>query len=123
MSGTRLSGLRVLVVEDELLISMLIEDVLGDNECTVVGPFNSVTNALDAARCEPLDLAVLDVNVAGTMVYPVAEILDERHVPFLLLSGYGNAAIPQGKPRWHAFVKPFRTEELIAKLESLVESH
>jgi DNA-binding response OmpR family regulator len=123
VNGTRLAGLRVLVVEDEMLISMLIEDVLADQHCVVVGPFNRVPDALQAAQSQPLDLAVLDVNIAGTKVYPIAEQLDVRGIPFLLLSGYGKSAVPVDHPTWRACVKPFKTDELIAILESLVPRH
>ena len=68
MIGPLLAGRRVLVIEDELLISMLIEDVLVENECIVVGPFNRLPGALHAATHQPLDLAVLDVNIAGDKV-------------------------------------------------------
>jgi DNA-binding response OmpR family regulator len=122
VGGARLAGLRILVVEDEMLISMLIEDVLADHQCIVVGPFNRVAGALKAAASRPIDLAILDVNIAGTKIYPVAEILQERGIPFLFLSGYGDSAIPADRPTWRACVKPFRTEDLIAKLESLVDS-
>ena len=120
VNGARLAGLRVLVVEDEMLISMLIEDVLADQHCVVVGPFNRVPGALDAASNQSIDLGVLDVNVAGTKIYPVAEALYARRIPFLLLSGYGQSAVPAHRPSWQACVKPFRTDDLIMRLESLV---
>ena len=66
---------RVLIVEDELLVALMIEDLLADLGCEVVGPFGSVAQALSAAGSEPIDLAVLDVNLGGEMVYPVAERL------------------------------------------------
>ena len=111
-----LAGLRVLVVEDEMLVSLLIEDTLADERCLVVGPFDRVAGALEAARSETLDLALLDVNVAGVPVYPVAEILDARKIPFLFLSGYGRTAIPSGRPHWKVCTKPFHREELVAML-------
>jgi DNA-binding response OmpR family regulator len=123
VSGARLAGLRVLVVEDEMLISMMIEDVLADQHCVVVGPFNRVPDALQAAQTQPLDLAVLDVNIAGIKVYPIAEQLHVRGIPFLLLTGYGNSAVPLDRPTWQACIKPFKTDELIAKLEALVAAH
>ncbi len=70
-----LEGARVLLVEDEMLVSMLIEEVLADQHCVVIGPFDRVPSALAAARQETFDIAVLDVNVAGVKVYPVAEAL------------------------------------------------
>lgn len=111
-----LAGLRVMVVEDELLIAMLIEDTLGDQDCIIVGPFTTVPEALQAARSLPIDLAVLDVNLRGEKVYPVADALQGRGIPFLLLSGYGDDAIPPDRPGWQACSKPFESEDLIARL-------
>jgi DNA-binding response OmpR family regulator len=122
VDASRLAGLRVLVIEDEMLISMLIEDLLAEYGCTVVGPFNRVVDALDVAHHQSIDLALLDVNIAGIKVYPVAEALHVRGIPFLLLSGYGEAAIPHDRPTWAACVKPFRTEELVKRLVALLDS-
>lgn len=114
---TTLAGLRVLVVEDEMLVSLLIEDVLIDQRCTVVGPFERVPGALAAAQTEALDLAVLDVNIAGVKVYPVAEALAARHIPFVFVSGYGQNAIPIDRPSWRVCSKPFRPRDLVTMLE------
>jgi DNA-binding response OmpR family regulator len=105
-----------MVVEDELLIAMLIEDTLTEEDCVVVGPFNSVGEALRAAQNTAIDLAVLDVNLRGEKVYPVAEALAARGIPFLLLSGYGSGAVPVDRPGWQAFSKPFVGAALVAKL-------
>ena len=115
-----LAGLRVLVVEDEMLVSLLIEDLLADEHCVLVGPFDRLADALAAARSEPLDLAVLDVNVAGLKVYPVAEVLAARGIPFLFLSGYGQQAVPGEHPEWRACAKPFRSAELVRMLAEQV---
>ena len=112
-----------MVVEDELLVSMLIEDLLADLGCTVVGPYTNVSDAEAAAPDVKADLAVLDVNLRGVKVYPVAEILSKRGIPFLLLSGYGNDAIPCDRPQWRACSKPFKADELIRLLvEQLAHS-
>lgn len=103
---------RVLVVEDELLIAMLIEDILADCDCRVVGPCSSLPDALTVARTESFDIALLDVNLRGQKVYPVADVLDERGIPFLFLSGYGDNAIPSGRPGWRACPKPFTAGDL-----------
>ncbi|WP_428485505.1 response regulator [Rhodopila sp.] len=119
-----LAGKHVLVVEDEMLIAMLIEDMLVDQGCTVIGPFNTLASALDAARTERFDLAILDVNLAGEKVYPVAEALTARHIPFLFLSGYGDTAIPKGKSTWRVCSKPFKGLELTTMLsETLAAGH
>lgn len=112
MASAVLAGLRVLVVEDEMLVSLLIEEILADEQCIVVGPFDRVADALVAARNETIDLAVLDVNIDGVKVYPVAEVLDARHIPFVFLSGYGRQAIPSDKPNWQVCSKPFKPDEL-----------
>ena len=116
MGSAGLAGLRVLVVEDEMLVALLIEDVLTDEHCAIVGPFDEVKDALEAARTESLDLAILDVNVAGVKVYPVAEVLAARRIPFLLLSGYGQNAIPKDRPNWRVCSKPFKPEGLVAMM-------
>ena len=105
-----------MVVEDEFLVAMLIEDLLADEGCTVVGPFNTVGDALQAAIHVDVDLAVLDVNLRGEKVYPVAEALDHRGIPFVLLSGYGEEAIPQDRPSWRACSKPFDAKALLKLL-------
>jgi DNA-binding response OmpR family regulator len=112
-----------MVVEDELLVAMLIEDTLTDQDCVVIGPFTSVPEALAAAQDVRADLAVLDVNLRGEKVYPVAEILTERGIPFLLLSGYGSDAIPADRPNWQACSKPFGAEELVRRLVAQLERH
>jgi hypothetical protein len=70
-------------------------------------------------------LAVLDVNLRGTKVYPVAELLSERHVPFLFLSGYGDDAIPRGNDDWRVCAKPFKGDELVKMMSAalLAETH
>src|SRR5690349_2839776 len=115
-----LEGRRVLLVEDELAIAILLEGVLEDESCRVVGPFASVSDAMPAACNEPLDLAVLDINLAGEMVFPVAEALAARGVPFLLLSGYGKSALPPERRHWPVCEKPFSMEALVAALAGLI---
>jgi DNA-binding response OmpR family regulator len=120
MTDTTLAGLRVMVVEDELLIAMLIEDTLLDQGCVIVGPYTSVNEAALAAQNAAVDLALLDVNLRGEKIYPVAEILSARGIPFLLLSGYGGDAVPADRPDWQAVSKPFVVTELVAKVAALL---
>jgi DNA-binding response OmpR family regulator len=117
-----LIGKRVLIVEDEMLVALLIEDFMAELGCSTVGPCGSVATALDTIRTEMFDLAVLDVNLAGEMVYPVAEVLTERHIPFLFLSGYGDEAIPPGHSNWRVCAKPFRGDDLASMMSAAVES-
>jgi CheY-like chemotaxis protein len=81
--------LRVLLVEDESLIAMLVEDLLGQLGCTLAGVVLSIDKALEAIERGGIDLALLDVDLGGEPVYPVAKALAARGVPFLFMSGYG----------------------------------
>ena len=112
---------RVLIVEDELLVALMIEDLLADLGCEAVGPLGSVAQALSVAGSEPIDLAVLDVNLGGEMVYPVAERLGERDIPFLFVSGYGDDAILEGYVGWTVCAKPFRAKELARMMAALLK--
>ena len=117
-----LQGKRVMVVEDELLVAMMIEDILIEQDCIVLGPYTNLADALKASATEQMDLAVLDVNLRGEKIYPVAKMLSDRGVPFLLLSGYGADAIPPDQPHWRACAKPFSPEELTSKLCEQIEA-
>ncbi|HWU78562.1 MAG TPA: response regulator [Caulobacter sp.] len=83
---------KVMIVEDEALVAMMVEDMLGDLGCEVAGSFGAVDDALAWLRSgEPSpDGAVLDVNIGGEMVFPVAEALREQGVPFVFATGYGD---------------------------------
>jgi DNA-binding NtrC family response regulator len=107
-----LAGSRVLVVEDEMLVSMLVEDILADFGCIVVGPAANLDQATKVAGSEEIDVALLDVNLAGARVFPVAHILAERGVPFVFVSGYGDQALEapfEGRP---VLQKPFSPEAI-----------
>jgi two-component SAPR family response regulator len=106
------TGCRVLVVEDETLIVVLIEDILGAMECKIVGPTGKLETALQLARDEAFDIAILDVTVRGGKVYPVAEQLMQRGIPFVLASGYGNWALPPSLRDQRRLMKPFTAAEL-----------
>src|SRR6187200_2431178 len=88
-----LKGLRVLVVEDEMMVSMLIEDMLGDLGCTVVGPASRLDEAIALANASELDCAVLDMNLAGQSIFPLADLLRARGAPFAFATGYGDAGL------------------------------
>lgn len=108
-----LSGRRVLVIEDESLVAMLLETILEDLGCTVIGPVSNIDDGLIAAQgTEGLDVGLLDVNVAGREVFPVAEALIARNIPVVFSTGYGESGLP---PHWRGrptIQKPF-TENTI----------
>jgi CheY-like chemotaxis protein len=89
-----MAGRRVLVVEDEMTVAMGLEMALAGIGCVVVGPVGRMAQAVDLAKTEVLDAAVLDINIRGDEVYPVAEILSHRGIPFAFLSGYGRLSFP-----------------------------
>ncbi|MGI4954233.1 MAG: response regulator, partial [Janthinobacterium lividum] len=89
------SGMRVLIVEDEAMISMLMEEFLEELGCEITGTASRLDDALEKARSLMVDLALLDVNLAGRLSYPVAELLLARGVPVVFSTGYGAAALPE----------------------------
>ena len=116
-----LKGLRVLVVEDDYLISMLFDDMLKSAGCVVVGPLPRLADALEAAVKESCDAAVLDVNLGGERVYPVAKILAQRHVPFVFVTGYSGDALPREYADQPRIAKPFRAAQLLGALSNLIK--
>lgn len=103
-----LTGRRVLVVEDESLVAMLLETILEDMGCTPVGPAANIDDGLKMATDgEHLDAALLDVNVAGRQVFPIAEALKARGVPFVFSTGYGEGGLPDAWRGQATIQKPF----------------
>lgn len=102
-----LKGLRVLIVEDQAPIALQLEDMLVDSECEVVGPASRVDQALKLLEEQAVDTAVLDINIAGDLVYPVADAMDARGLPYIFATGYSpsDVASPYGDRR--ILQKPF----------------
>ena len=107
-----LKGLRVLVVEDEALVALQLEDMLSDLGCAVIGPAARVHQALDLLNGQRVDAAVLDLNVAGELVYPVAEALTRRGVPFIFATGYGASGLTEPYRSRPVLQKPFLLTQL-----------
>ena len=115
-----LSSLKVLVVEDEALVSMLVEDMLTDLGCAIVGPAAEIEEALRLAGSADIDAALLDVNLGGLPIFPVADALKARGVPFAFASGYGEAGLSDDHRGAAVLQKPFREADLRRVLEGLV---
>jgi CheY-like chemotaxis protein len=115
----KLAGLRVLVVEDEMMVSMLIEDMLTDLGCIVVGPAARLDEAIDLAMASDLDCAVLDVNLGGQPIFPLADLLRERGKPFAFATGYGDAGVRDVDRGTAVLQKPFREGDLARILGEL----
>jgi CheY-like chemotaxis protein len=107
-----LQGRRVLIVEDELMIRMLLEDMLGDFGCVLAAEAGTIESALAAVRDTQIDVAVLDVNVEGAVITPVAVELAARGVPFVFATGYGARGLPEGFADRPVVQKPFETAAL-----------
>ena len=113
-----LDGLRVLVVEDEAAISMLIEDALDALGCRVVAVAARLDDAMEKARTLPMDVAMLDVNLAGKQSYPVAAILRARDIPFIFATGYGVEGLSSDLQDAPVLAKPFKQAQLAAMLSA-----
>src|SRR4051794_12040692 len=115
-SGTRLrlniNSLRILVVEDNLLTADAIQDLLETSGCEVIGPAPTVEAALELIAQTTLDGAVLDINLAGELSFPVAAALIERDVPFLFLTGYDDLVVPPQYRAMRRLEKPSDMRQL-----------
>jgi CheY-like chemotaxis protein len=110
--ASSLQGRRVLIVEDELMIRMLLEDMLSDFGCVLAAEAGTIESALAAVRETQFDVAVLDVNVEGALITPVAAALAARGVPFVFATGYGARGLPEGFTDRPVVQKPFETVAL-----------
>jgi two-component SAPR family response regulator len=107
-----LRGLRILVVEDEFLVAMELETMLRDLGGEVIGPLGRLDEAVAIAREEALDLAILDVNIGGQLVTPVADALAARTIPFVFCTGYDGATLPGRHASAPVLMKPCQAHEL-----------
>jgi len=113
-----LAGLRVLVVEDEGPVAMLVETMLEDLGCAVVLSAASIREALELVRRGGFDVALLDVNLAGEKVFPVADELRRLGVPFAFASGYGADGLRPDLKDVPIIQKPFQLGDLEAALRA-----
>jgi CheY-like chemotaxis protein len=114
-------GKRILVVEDELMIRMLLEDMLGELGYTIAAEAARIDEALQAAKTADFDLAILDVNLNGEPISPVADALVARGMPFVFATGYGEQGLPEtyrGRP---TLKKPFQLDGLKLMLEKALQ--
>lgn len=110
--GSRAIGLRVLLVEDEIMVALLLEDMLAELGHEVIGPVARLDEALEMAQGQALDVALLDVNLNGKEIYPVAEALAAREIPFVFVTGYGRRALRAPYHDRPILQKPFRRDAL-----------
>jgi CheY-like chemotaxis protein len=108
---------RILVVEDELMIRMLLEDMLGELGYTVAAEAARIEEALDAAKNADFDIAILDVNLNGQPISPVADALVARGMPFVFATGYGERGLPEPYRDRPTLKKPFQMDGLKQMLQ------
>lgn len=111
---------RILVVEDEYLIRMLLEDMLTDLGYEIAGAVGTIAEASELASSADIHCAILDVNLAGQEVYPVAAILAKRGLPFVFVTGYGEGSLADPYRDRPTLQKPFQAEQLQKALSNLL---
>jgi CheY-like chemotaxis protein len=109
------TGRRVFVVEDEPMIRLLLDEMLSDLGYTMAAEAGRLDEALAVAKQGEFDVAILDVNLDGQPVTPVVDVLVERGVPFVFVSGYARRGIPEGHSRAPLLQKPFSPKVLPAR--------
>ena len=116
-----LNGLRLLIVEDEMMVAMMIEDLLTDLGCVVVDVSGTLSRGLELAADARLSLdgAILDVNLGGEKVYPIADVLAARGIPFIFATGYGTAGITEAYSHVPTVAKPYNLTALQQALSGL----
>lgn len=120
MADSTLAGRRILIVEDEYLIATTLADDLSDEGAQPIGPVATVQDALALIAATPhLEFAVLDVNLNGEAVYPVADVLKSRNVPFVLVTGYDLSAIPERYRDAQVVQKPIETADVVNAIRRL----
>jgi CheY-like chemotaxis protein len=120
-AAARLSGRRILVVEDSPVVAPFTADLLGELGCDVVGPAPNMAAARELLETEKFDGALMDIHIRGERVFPLCDMLAARDVPFVLTSGYADWQIPdkwQDRPRLQ---KPYTIAQVEQALGSLFE--
>lgn len=102
----------VFLVEDEALIRMMVADMLKDLGCSIAGEAGNIPSAIELAGTTEFDIAILDVNVAGAMIDPVADLIASRNRPFIFATGYGLANLPERHRGRPFLLKPFEVGAL-----------
>lgn len=118
--GKNGAGKRVLVVEDEPMIRLLIEDMLTDLGYTMAAGAGRLEDALVLAKEGGFDVAVLDLNLENKPITPVVDVLVERGVPFVFVSGYARRGIPEAHSKIPLLQKPFQADDLGRALAAVV---
>jgi CheY-like chemotaxis protein len=122
MTATTLPGGSVFLVEDEVMIRMMVADMLEELGYSVAAEAGEINDAIRLAQCTEFDLAILDVNVNGKVISPVAELIQARNRPFIFATGYGSSGLPEEYRDRPALQKPFQLETLGRMIETALKS-
>ena len=121
MGAARTSGGSVFLVEDEVMIRMMVADMLEELGYSVAAEAGEISEAMKLAQSAEFDLAILDVNVNGKVVSPVADILAARNRPFIFATGYGSSGLPAEYRDRPALQKPFQIDTLARMIEQALK--
>ena len=122
MGATRTSGWSVFLVEDEVMIRMMVADMLEELGYRVVAEAGEISEAMKLAQTADFDIAILDVNVNGKVISPVAELISARNRPFIFATGYGSSGLPEEFRDRPALQKPFQLETLARMIDVALKS-
>jgi DNA-binding response OmpR family regulator len=117
MTPSKPSGGAVFLVEDEAMIRMMVADMLEELGYTIAAEAGEIDQAVKLARTASFDIAILDVNVNGKLISPVADVIAARNRPFIFATGYGTQGLPPEYRERPALQKPFQMETLAAMIE------
>ena len=123
MTSEDLKGKRILLVEDESAITMLLEDLLSDLGCYLVAVAPRLPEAMEKAEALSYDVAILDVNLNGQYTFPLAEQLIKRNVPLVFSTGYGRSIIPEALQVAPVLQKPFQQRDLEEALRTALNGN
>ena len=121
MGAARTSGGSVFLVEDEVMIRMMVTDMLEELGYSVAAEAGEIGEAMKLAQSAEFDLAILDVNVNGKVISPVADVLAARKRPFIFATGYGSSGLPAEYRDRPALQKPFQIETLARTIEQALK--
>ncbi len=122
MSAMRPPRGSVFLVEDEVMIRMMVADMLVELGFSVAAEAGEIGEAIRLAETAHFDLAILDVNVNGKVISPVAEVIDARKRPFIFATGYGLSGLPEQYRNRPALQKPFQLDTLEKAIASALRS-
>jgi DNA-binding response OmpR family regulator len=120
MTTTRSRGGSVFLVEDEVMIRMMVADMLEELGYSVAAEAGDINEAMKLAQSADFDLAILDVNVNGKMISPVADLIKVRQRPFIFATGYGSSGLPEEYRDRPALQKPFQIETLAKVIDTVL---